>query len=306
MNILVRKAYILSLLFIMAFATASQAKPFVVGKVSDNPKKHYRYLKPMADYLAEKLKDHGYSEGRVLMTKNNQQMIEYLRQGRVDLVTETLLSAVEFQDRAGAEIILLKWKKGTPTYHSVIFARKDSGIDKPLDLLGKVIAFEDAGSTSAFYLPAAELIGAGLKLVALPSPRDRPNVGKLGYVFSGEEINTSIMVHKSIVDAGAFNDHDWNKEDHLPRRLQRGMKVIHRSKPVPRAVELVPRSMNPEIKQKIKELLLAAPDDASAKGVLYAYQRTTKFEELGPDFDKQIEYARKVLTLVKQELQIKQ
>jgi len=210
------------LVLCVALFSAGQgvAKPFVIGKVSDNPKKHYGYLKPMADYLANQLAEFGYSDGKVLLATNTQQLKQYMSAGQIDMVTETLFTAVELQDEVNAEPIVLKWKKGTPTYASIIFVRKDSEITSVEDLRGKIIAFEDRGSTSAFYIPIAELITAELELENIPSARAQRSTAKVSYVFTGEEINTSVLVHKKIVHAGAYSDENWKKEDHLPQALR--------------------------------------------------------------------------------------
>ncbi len=143
----------------------TDGRVLVIGKVSVNPKKHYRYLKPIADYAVSRMGDLGYTRAKVLMAKNNRQMIRYLRRGIVDWVTETPFSSMILKDKAGAELLVRKWKKGVPEYHTVFFTRSDSGIETLADLKGRTIAFEDSGSTTAFYIPAETLIGQGLELV---------------------------------------------------------------------------------------------------------------------------------------------
>lgn len=278
------------------------AKAFVISKVSDNPKKHYAYLKPMADYLAKNLAEFGYTEGKVLMAKNNRQMIRYLRKKKVDLVTETIFSGVLFQDKANAEFLLQKWKKGLSSYETIIFVRKDSGINSFEDFKGKTIAFEDPGSTSAFYVPAAMLLKKGLSLEKLDSVRDKPESNAVGYIFSNEEINTSTWVHKNLVQIGALNDHDWNKSDHLPKSFRDDFKIIAISQKLPRGIELVRSGMSIELKNKIKSLLLNIHDSPDADFILERYQKTTKFEALDDNIEQIIKYTRNMLTLVNSKL----
>jgi len=281
---------------------ALSKKTLVIGKVSDNPKKHYRYLKPMVDYIVKNMGDLGVEEGRVLMARNNRQMINYLRQGKVDWVTETPFSAVEFQDKAGAEIFLRKWKKGVPQYHTVFFTRKDSGINKLEDLTGKTIAFEDPGSSSAFYIPAAVLIDKGLKLTQLATTRESPSDDMLGYVFSGEEVNTSVWVYKGLVSAGAFNNLDWDKNDHLPESYKTDLKIIHTTKSFPRAIELVNNKLADVYKKRLKKLLLNAHNDPEAKTVLRSYQKTLKFDEIDAEGMAGLNEARRLGEIVRREL----
>ncbi len=65
----------LLLLFIGICLVANTcAQPIVLGKVSDNPKKHYAFLKHMAAYLAQKLAGQGITKGEVIFTKNNKEV----------------------------------------------------------------------------------------------------------------------------------------------------------------------------------------------------------------------------------------
>ncbi|MCG8522828.1 MAG: phosphate/phosphite/phosphonate ABC transporter substrate-binding protein, partial [Pseudomonadales bacterium] len=181
----------------------------VIGKISHNPKKHYRYLKPMSDYVAGKMSDLGIKRSKVRLAKSRKQLISWLRQGKVDWVTETSFAASIFVHEANAEPILLKHKKGDSRYRSLIFTRKDSGINSLQDLKEKIIAFEDEASTSAFYAPATLLIDDGLKLFQLDSVRESPPNGKVGFVFAGEEITIATWVEKGLADAGTVNNQDW-------------------------------------------------------------------------------------------------
>ena len=275
---------------------------FVVSKVSHNPKKHYGFLKPMADYLAKEMQDLGYTHGEVLMAKDNQQMIDFLKQNKVDLVTETAFSAMQFHEEAGAELILRKWKKGVPDYHSLIFVHRDSDIQSLRDLQGKIIAFEDPGSTSAFYLPAAALLQEGLKLQLLTSPREKPDADKVGYVFSREELNSSIWVHKGIVAAGGFSNLDWNKDDHMPPELHAELKIIYRTNPVPRAIELVRKDLPPVVKNRLKEIMLDMHNRPETEQILADYQKTKKFDLLTEEIWAQLFQAKETMGIVDKEL----
>ncbi len=280
----------------------SLQKALVVSKVSHNPKKHYNYLKPMADFLANEMQDLGYTHGEVLMAKDNQQMIEYLKQGKVDLVTETAFSAMFFHQQAGAEPILRKWKKGVPSYYTVIFVHRNSEIQSLSDLRGKVIAFEDPGSTSAFYMPAAALLEADLKLQLLASPRDKPATDQVGYVFSREELNTSIWVHKGIVAAGAFSNLDWGKTDHMPAELHDDLRIIYQTNPIPRAIELVRKDLPTNTKNRLKEIMLDMHNNPEVEQVLRSYQKTKKFDVLTDEIWEQLYQAKNILEAVDKEL----
>ena len=135
----------------------------VLGRISDDPKAHYEQLKPLLDYVIPRMRDVGITEGRILMARDTQQMISYLRRGRVDWVTETAGTAMRLQDRAGARPLLLTERGGVGRYHGVFFVRRDSGLEKLQDLKGRAVAFQNTASTSAYFAPAVELLDAGAK-----------------------------------------------------------------------------------------------------------------------------------------------
>lgn len=280
----------------------SDDRTLVIGKISPNPKKHYRYLKPIADYVVSQMGDLGYTRARVLMAKDSRQMIRYLRRGKVDWVTETPFSSMILKEKVGAELLLRKWKKGVAEYHSIFFTRSDSSIQTLADLEGKILSFEDPASTSAFYIPAAILINQGLELVELESPRDSPPTDAVGYVFSGSEINMATWVHKGVVDAGAYSNLDWSKEDHTPTAFRNDFTILHRSKSFPRAIELVRKDLPDAVKQRLKNILLHAHQDPAAASALQAYQKTRKFDELDADSLAALQETGEILKLVDETL----
>jgi phosphonate transport system substrate-binding protein len=284
------------------FPPAAAQRTLVLGRVSDNPKKHYKRLKAMADYMVAHMRDLGIVEAKVLMAKDRQQMTSYLKQGKVDWVTETPFAAVIFREEAGAEVLLRRWKSGVSEYFTIFFARKDSGIRSFNGLTGKTIAFEDARSSSAYFVPASLLIDDGLKLTRLATAREKPPAAKVGYVFAGDPINITTLVYKRLIQAGAYSNLDWDDEDNLAKALRNELHIFYTSKRFPRAIELVRKDLAPRIKQRIKAVLLNIDKDPAAKSVLQGYEHTTKFDELDQEALSGLEEARRIAKTVLSEL----
>lgn len=266
------------------FAGAAHALPgdgahdeLVLGRVSDNPKGDYVRLKSLLDYVVPRMASVGIRRGRVLMARDNQQMVSYLRRGKVDWITETAGSAVAYQDRGGARLLLLSEREGMPSYRTVFFARRDSNVRTLADLRGRVIAFQSPASTSAYFVPASAIIDTGLPLVILASPSDQPGRDLVGFVFARSELNISTWVHKGLVDAGAFSDQDWADLERLPASFRGDLVVFHRTDAVPRALELVRGDLDPRVAARLADVLLAAIDDPEADAALERYWRTTDF-----------------------------
>jgi len=256
-------------------------KTLVIGRVSDDPNKTYRQLKPMVDYVVSHLHDLGFTNSSVIIAKNPAEMISLLKQGKIDWVQKGVFQALMYEQQAGMQIMLRSWREGVPDYYSLIFTRTDSGINSIMNLKGKKIAFQDAGSTSSFFTPAAMLMKAGLDLVELESPRQKVPPDKLGYAFAGDEISITTWVHRGMTDSGAYHNQDWDNPTHNPESMKKDLKIIYQSEKLPRMLELIRKDLDPAVKQRIKDILLKANEDPAAKDALFHYgPQTAKFDEL--------------------------
>lgn len=283
---------------VSVIAAESEGRTLVIGKVSSNPKKHYKVMKPMADYMVSQMADLGYTDSDVLMAKDIKQLARYMRQGKVDWVTESPFPSAILHRDAGAEYIARKWKKGVAEYHTVLFTRKDSGVNSINDLKGKVIAFQDRGSSTACYIPAAMILEAGLELVEMSSPRDQPGPDAVGYLFADEEINQSTWVHKGIVAAGAFSSTDWSEDDNNPPAFREEMKVFDQSESIPRAVDLVRSDLPDAVKDRMIEVMMAMHLDENNKDVLWSYQKTTQFDGITAQINSELDTIEQRISLV--------
>lgn len=279
MRFWLRNAFALALLACLCrpVVAAEGDSVLVLGRISDNPKAHYEQLKPLLDYVVPRLRDVGITEGRILMARDVQQMNSYLRRGRVDWVTETAGNAMQLQQRAGTHPLLLTERGGASRYHSVFFARKDSGIENLAGLKGRAVAFQSTSSTSAYLVPAMTLLEARLRPEILLSPMDRPASDTVGYVFAGTELNVSAWVHKRVVDAGVVSDLDWNDPKRMPEAFKRDFRVVHETGEYPRAVEIVRSGLDPKVEARLREVLLHAADDAEGREAMRKFFRTTRF-----------------------------
>ena len=123
--------------------------------------------------------------------------------------TETPFVAFDMMEEGLAEPLMREWKKGVAEYHTVIIARGDDEIESLEDLRGRNFAFEDAGSTSGYFLPRVALEAAGLSLEKLDDPRGTPAGDAVGYSFANGEINVVAWVNRGLADAGAISNLDW-------------------------------------------------------------------------------------------------
>ena len=280
----------------------AEGRALVIGRVSNNPAKNYAELKPLVDYVAAHMKDLGVTEGAVLLAKNKEEMIKFFLESKVDWATKGIFQALFYAQASNAELLLRSWREGAPSYYTVIFARKDHRIRSLSDLKGKKIAFQDRGSTSAYYVPLAMLKQAGFQLAELDSPRAKVPPGLIGFAFAREELNIATWVHQRIADAGAFHNQDWDNPEHNPEAMKQDMMIVQKSQPLPRMIEVVKRDLEPNIKMRLKEILLKVHEDPRAKQALKSYSATTKFDAIEGEAKAGVEEARRMMKFIGPEL----
>ncbi|MCD9087312.1 phosphate/phosphite/phosphonate ABC transporter substrate-binding protein [Stenotrophomonas sp. SY1] len=275
----------------------------VLGRISDDPKSHYDQLKPLLDYVVPRMRDVGIVEGRVLMAKDAQQMASYLRRGRVDWVTETAGTAMALQQRADARPLLLTERSGVSAYQSVFFVRRDSPLMELEDLKGRTLAMQSALSTSAYLVPVMELLEHGVQPEILLTPSDAPAADAVGYVFARSELNISTYVHKRVVDAGVISSIDWNDDRSMPPAFRRDMRVLYRSEPIPRAIEMVRADLEPAVRERLQAVLLEASRDPFAGPALAKFFGTTGFYAVDPASQQALARLRNGLVRVRMEVE---
>ncbi len=252
----------------------------VIGRITDNPRTDYVRLKGLLDRVIPKLAEQGIRDGAVLLARDPQQMAGYLRRGRVDWVTETPAMAAELENRSGAQPFLRALREDRNVYRSLVFVRRDSGIQTLADLRGKRLALQTRSSTSAFYLPLITLLGAGLPLTELGTPDDRPAADEVGFLLARSELNIATWVHKGLADAGAFSNLDWDNPRRMPPSFRADFRVIAESDSVPRAIELVRADLPNTVADALRDVLLAIDQDPAAGDALRGYFATARFEAI--------------------------
>lgn len=255
--------------------TPTGTKTLVIGDVTNQPAKKITRYQPLADYLAARLSQFGIGMGEVKVAPDVGTMAEFLKSGQVDLYFDSPYPAMIATNKSGSHAILRRWKGGDPTYHTVIFALKDRGIERSEDLQGKMMAFDDVTSTSGFVLPFVYLKETGLKLKEKDSATDEVGSDEVGYVFSKDDQNNIQWVISGKVDAAAV---DYRSYLEIPEESRNAMVILGETEEVARHVVLVRSGLPPEQVEAIKQIMLDMDKTPEGKAVLEQFEETAKFD----------------------------
>lgn len=185
---------------------------------------------------------------------------------------------------------------GSTGYHSIMVARKDSGITKIEDLKGKKLGFADPDSTSGYLVP----------LVTLPEAIGAPVKEFFGETgFGGGHENLVLEVVKGTFDAGTtFGSgvgefKDGYTSGNLKKMVDKGILDMNdlvelwKSPLIPNGPIVVRSSMNDDMKAKFKQFMLDLPKADPACFSAIQGGDFTGFTEVNADFYKPIIDARK-------------
>lgn len=273
-----------------------------IGRVASDVAEHLPDLEPLAAWLADRTRDLGFARARPVIARDNAEMIDFLRRGIVDVVSESPISALQLAQGSGASIHLLERRDGRVSDASLILVHCEGPITSLSGLAGKRVVFQDPGSTIGFALPLAAIRSAGLRTVELVHPRDEPPTDGIGYFFSNSEYSIVSAVARGLADAGAVSDQDWRRIEAREGRLVRELTPIWESKKVPRFVVLLGPTLTPRQREGIRDLLLKAADDGPGRAVLQKYDDVDRFEAIDAELETEIAELRTIYPSVQDEV----
>ncbi|WP_416900361.1 MAG: phosphonate ABC transporter substrate-binding protein [Minwuia sp.] len=193
-------------------------------------------------------------------------VIEGLLGGNLDMawLGASGYAKVFLTDPNAVEPVLTKINAdGSFGYHSIGFARIDSGINNLDEMKGKKFGFGDPNSTSGYLIPSIEIPKAGYSM----KPGD--HFGDV--VFTGGHEQTIIAVQNGDIDGGvSWADGLGNWEDGynsgaFRKAVDAGLvdmtqlKEIWRSKVIPEGPIVLRKALPEEVKIKVVAMLASLP-----------------------------------------------
>ena len=235
------------------------------------------HFRPLVDYAARKLTPTAETKGMIVVAPTPGQMMKLLEEKRVDFYMESPYPTYLINRLGAAKLLLRRWKGGIGEYRSIIFTNKESGIARLEDLRGKIIAFEDTGSTSGYLLPKLFLLKKGFSVVEKPSAGAKVSDREIGYIFADTYKNIASLVVQSKVAAGAISNDDYASVDDTSKA---SISILGESESVPRHLVSVRKDLPEAMAKRLKEILLSMHQNEEGKTILRQTDGTTQFDLL--------------------------
>ena len=246
-----------------------------VGSISLSPKREAAKFQPFIDYLARRMAVAGITRGRVVVASSMAEMADLMNGKQVDIFIDSPFPVAVVSMKSGAQPFLRRWKDGRGDYHSLVFARKDAGIQTVRNLRGRMIALKEPFSTSGYLLPKATLMQAGMTLTKYADPSAKVLPGEIGYVFANSEENIMVWVLRRRVPAGAMSEEEFTR---LAKDRKGELKILLRTLEVPRHVVAHRAGVPSRVLITLEESLLSMAANDEGKRVLEAFDNTEKFD----------------------------
>jgi phosphonate transport system substrate-binding protein len=265
-------------------ATAGQAtgpvkvKSITLGLVSGTSQKEIEaHFQNFVLYVARKLGSAPAAEGKVVIVSTPLQMVKPLEERKIDFYMESPYPTYLINRQGAASLLLRRWKSGMAEYRSFIFSRKDGETSRLENLPGRMIAFEDSGSTSGCFLPKVFLLQRGFTLTEKSGPDAKVGPKEIGYIFASSDANIVNLVFSKRVAAGAFSDDDYGE---LDQKRKTDITILAQTDPFPRHLVSVRKDLDPLVKSRLREILLSMHQDEEGRTIMQKMDNTTRFDLL--------------------------
>jgi len=262
-----------------AAQTESKAtKTLILGVVFQGaPQPVENHFRPLVEYVAHKFSRTDETKGVIVVAPSAGQMIKLLEEKRVDFYMESPYPTYLINRLGSARLLLRAWKGGMPEYRSLIFTSKQSDVTDPKALLGKIIAFEDPGSTSGYFLPKLFLLKKGFSMSKQASLESKVSARDIACIFANTSNEVVNLVLRQKVSAGAFSTDDYAGLETTNKPL---IAILAETESVPRYLVSVRKGLPEPVTKRLTSILLAMNQDPEGQQILRQTDNTTKYDSL--------------------------
>ncbi|WP_230467136.1 phosphate/phosphite/phosphonate ABC transporter substrate-binding protein [Lujinxingia vulgaris] len=241
-----------------AEATEEEAAEEIELTFAFQPQENPEGLELDAERMAEFIEEQTGYEVEIFLPTNYSAVVEALRSDNADVAYFSGLPYLVAHENAGVELLVVEERGGNPFYYSQWYALADSDIESIADLKGRSIAFTSPTSTSGYLFPLGKVIDEG-HLTADQDPTEF--FGNVTYAGGYQQALLALV--NGQVDAAAASD--YALEQYLDEEQRAKVKVIERQGPVPTHGIAIRGDLPQEVKDKVRDALLALNEPENAE-----------------------------------------
>jgi len=211
---------------------------------------------PLMDYLSEKM-------GRpieLVQRRTYAEINELIKTGKVELAFVCTGAYVEGQRDFGMELLVAPQVHGQTVYYSYIIVPSDSPAQSLADLRGRVFAFTDPMSHT----------GHKAALYMLQQIGETPDSLFRKYIFTYSHDNSIKAVAEKLVDGAAVDSLVYDFVVARNPEYGQRTRIIQRSSPYGIPPVVVHPALNPELKARLKAILLDMHNSQEGQHILAA------------------------------------
>lgn len=230
-------------------------KPLRIGMgAMITPREGYVYYQRLQEYIEKRLGRHVQLVDR----GSYDEMNRLLETGGVDAAFVCAGPYVEGKEKFGMELLVMPLVKGKPIYYSYIIVHKESTFQNFEDLRGKVFAFADPKSNSGKLAPS----------YMLARMNETPDSFFARYLFTYGHDQSIRAVAEKLVDGAAVDSLIWEYTALKMPKLTEQTRIIAKSAPYGIPPVVVRPGLDPDLKRRLRDVLLSAANDAEGKEIL--------------------------------------
>jgi phosphonate transport system substrate-binding protein len=260
-------------------AKSAEVRAIHLGLVSEiNKAAIEEHFRDFVRYVSRRIAPGSEADDKVIIAPTPFELAKLLEQRRVDYYFESVYPTYTINYVHGAaKTLLRRWKGGAAEYQSLIFTKRDGGINQLADLRGKTMIFEDPGSTSGYLMPKLFMSRNGYKLVEKKNydPNAVPTDIQYSFAYLRSKLIEAVLTKQ--VAAGAISDDDYAG---LDDKRKSEMVILAQTEKLPRHLVSVRADLAPQTVGKLTDLLVSMHDDADGQRILKKTDQTTKFDLL--------------------------
>jgi phosphonate transport system substrate-binding protein len=219
-----------------------------------SPEKSLTLYRKFVDYVADKM-----GKTPVCLQRDTYlEVNDLIRFGRCDMAMVCTYAFVRGEKEFGMEALVVPQINGTTTYHSLILVPPSSSAESLLNLRRTRFGSADILSNSGWLYPATWLEERG----------EDPNTFFKEHVITGSHDRSVTAVASGFVDGAAVDSLVYEHLVEEDASLKNRTRIILKSPPFGMPPLVVPRQIDPQRKEELREILVTMHTDPEGKKIL--------------------------------------